>query len=411
MLSDLYTEKQLEVLKTSINERPRIIACSGAKRAGKTFVLIQAFVLHMREFANKGVKFIIGGASIATIQRNVLDDLEKLLNIEIKLDKKSSFEVWGNTVYCFGGANSDSWKSARGFTSAGAFLNEGTALHDSFVKEVISRCSYEGARIFIDTNPENPLHPVKTDYIDKNNTYLSSGKLNVKAFHFTLYDNNFLPKEYIESIEMITPSGMYFDRDIKGLWVTAEGIVYKDFNIEKHVIKKLPENTEFIRYIGGVDWGHEHYGSIVVLGVTEDNTYYLLEEIAEQHKFVNEFWIPEMLRLQEMYRNIIFYADHARPDYIDLSLQSNVCIDKANKSVQEGIGLVGSLLKRDKIFFLEDKFKKGKEEMMLYSWQTVTLNGDDKVIKLNDDVLDGIRYAIYTDSKEYNNTDIFLANY
>ena len=25
--------------------------------------------------------------------------------------------------------------------------------------------------------------------------------------------------------------------------------------------------------------------------------------------------------------------------------------------------------------------------MMLYSWQTVTLNGDDKVIKLNDDVL------------------------
>ena len=183
MLSDLYTEKQLEVLKCTINERPRIIACSGAKRAGKTFVLIQAFVLHMREFANKGVKFIIGGASIATIQRNVLGDLEKLLNIEIKLDKKSSFEVWGNTVYCFGGANSDSWKSARGFTSAGAFLNEGTALHDSFVKEVISRCSYEGARIFIDTNPENPLHPVKTDYIDKNNTYLSSGKLNVKAFH------------------------------------------------------------------------------------------------------------------------------------------------------------------------------------------------------------------------------------
>ena len=118
---------------------------------------------------------------------------------------------------------------------------------------------------------------------------MSSGKLNVKAFHFTLYDNNFLAKEYIESIEMITPSGMYFDRDIKGLWVTAEGIVYKDFNIDKHVIKKLPENTEFIRYIGGVDWGHEHYGSIVVLGVTEDNTYYLLEEIAEQHKFVNEF--------------------------------------------------------------------------------------------------------------------------
>ena len=48
--------------------------------------------------------------------------------------------------------------------------------------------------------------------------------------------------------------------------------------------------------------------------------------------------------------------------------------------------------------------------MMLYSWQTVTLNGEDKVIKLNDDVLDGIRYAIYTDSKEYNNDDNNLLN-
>lgn len=42
---------------------------------------------------------------------------------------------------------------ARGFTSAGAF-KRGTALHNMFIKEVFSRCSYKGARILIDTNPE-----------------------------------------------------------------------------------------------------------------------------------------------------------------------------------------------------------------------------------------------------------------
>ena len=170
-------------------------------------------------------------------------------------------------------------------------------------------------------------------------------------------------------------------------------------------------NIEFIRYIGGVDWGHEHYGSIVILGVTKDENYYLLEEIAEQQEFVNEFWTPKMLELQEKYPNVIYYADHARQDHIDYSLEQGVCIVNANKSVQEGIELVGSLLKQDKLFFLEDKFIKGKQEMFLYSWKTTTLSGKGEVIKTNDDVLDSIRYAIYTDFKNYNDNDIFLANY
>ncbi|OMP66147.1 hypothetical protein BTO28_14180 [Domibacillus epiphyticus] len=44
-----------------------------------------------------------------------------------------------------------------GLHTAGAFLNEGTALHDMFVKEVISRCTYIGGW----TNPENPSNPFK----------------------------------------------------------------------------------------------------------------------------------------------------------------------------------------------------------------------------------------------------------
>ena len=87
------------------------------------------------------------------------------------------------------------------FTSYGAFLNEATTLHDTFIKECISRCSGEGARIYMDTNPENPMHTVKTDYIDKSGQRLDNGQLNIQAFHFTLYDNTFLNKEYVKSIE------------------------------------------------------------------------------------------------------------------------------------------------------------------------------------------------------------------
>lgn len=392
----LFTEKQIELLSCSIHDKPKILVASGAKRAGKTYIMDIAFLKHMRAYKDKGVSFILGGATSATIRRNILNDLEDMLGMDIKLNKEQGFELWGNMIYCFGGSNADSWKAVRGFTAAGAFLNEGTALHDTFVKEVISRCSYEGARIFIDTNPENPMHSVKTDYIDKSGQLLSDGRLNIKAFDFTLYDNTFLPKDYVDSIEKATPSGMFYDRDIMGLWVAAEGIVYRDFDYKIHLVDNIATDETVIKYVGGVDFGYEHFGSIVVIALTDKGNYYLVEEIAEQHRYI-EWWKEKALELQRKYFGIKFYCDTARPEYIDYLLKSDgenrrVEALKANKSVLEGIQNVGSLLKQHKLFFIRDKFKKGLQEMYLYTWSDKV--DDEKVKKENDDVLDALRYAV-----------------
>ncbi len=263
---DNYTEKQIEVLESFAIDNPKILICSGAKRAGKTFILIKIFLAHVSLFKNQGLSFIIGGTTQASIRRNILNDLEAILGREIKFKDDGHFPLYGNKIYCFHGANADSYKAMRGFTSAGALLNEATTLHDTFVKEAISRCSYEGARIFMDTNPENPTHTVKVDYIDKDGQLLSNGQLNIKAFNFTLYDNTFLNKEYIESIEASTPSGMFFQRDVMGTWVASEGVVYQDFDKDKHYIKEVDiKDIQFKKYFCGVDFGWEHYGSIVVI--------------------------------------------------------------------------------------------------------------------------------------------------
>ena len=42
-----YTEKQIEVLECFIYDNPKILICSGAKRAGKTWILIYAFIAHI----------------------------------------------------------------------------------------------------------------------------------------------------------------------------------------------------------------------------------------------------------------------------------------------------------------------------------------------------------------------------
>ena len=386
------TSKQKEVVDCIKYENPKILICSGAKRAGKTWILIYAFIGHVAKYENKGYSFILGGTNQASIRRNVLNDLEDILGQEIKLSKDNHFKLFGNKVYVFDGANADSYKKMRGFTSYGAFLNEATTLHDSFIKEAISRCSGEGSRVYMDTNPENPTHSVKVDYVDKDGQRLKNGQLNIKAFNFTLYDNTFLNKEYVESIEASTPSGMFFDRDILGIWVASEGVVYQDFNKDIHYIKEA--NTEFKKVFCGVDFGWEHYGSIVVVGLGLDNRYYLIKEYAYKHKDI-EYWIGIAKEIIKEYGNINFYCDYARPDYVHKLQINGIRAINAKKDVLEGISTVATLFKTNKLLVLEDNVNIFKTEIYNYVWA----KGKDEPIKSSDDVLDSLRYAIYSDMK------------
>ncbi|WP_420022470.1 PBSX family phage terminase large subunit [Bacillus velezensis] len=390
-------KKQKEVWDSFIKEQPKILICSGAKRAGKTFVLLLTFLAHVSKYQNMGLSFIIGGATQAAIKRNVLNDMELILGKELRLDKSNAVEIFGNRVYCFDGANADSWKKARGFTSAGAFLNEATALHDSFVKEVISRCSYKGAVVMMDTNPENPMHTVKTDYIDKDGQMLKSGRLNIRSFHFSLFDNNFLDPEYVESIVASTPSGMFTDRDIHGYWVAPEGVIYKDFNKDIHYISlEELENrrVNFKKYFAGVDWGYEHPGSIVVIGQDDQGYFYLLEEHAERHEEI-DYWVKVAKGVKERYGNINFYCDSARPEHVQRFRREKLRALNADKAIVSGIEEVARLLKRNELFIVKDKVELFKKEIFMYVWNPKT--GDPA--KEWDDVLDALRYALYSHNK------------
>lgn len=389
-LKKIYNPKQILALKSDA----RILVLHGAKRAGKTYILILCFLLLVKKLRDKKVKFIIGGASLATIQSNVLDDMSVILGYDIKLNKHNNFELFGNTILVRPGMTSDSWKTVRGFTAYGALLNEGTALHDKYIKEVISRCSGEGARILIDTNPENPSHTVKTDYVDKSGQILDNGKLNIEAIHFSLDDNIFLDKEYIESIKLATPSGMFYDRDILGLWVNAQGVIYRDFNERINVVDEIPQNENIIEYIGGIDWGFEHFGSIVVTAYTDKGNYYVLEEITKQHRYVEEYWIPKLTELSEKYKGIIFFCDSARPEYYNQCIDNNLEVFNADKTVVAGIETVSSLFKLNKLRLIRSGLDRMLFEISNYVWADKV--GKEEPTKINDDSLDALRYAIYT---------------
>lgn len=399
-LNKLYTPKQIEVLKYAKYNDFFIMTLHGAKRAGKTVANNDLFlkeVLRVKKLAAKEKidtpQYILAGNSLGNLQRNVLIELTNKYGVEFKLDKYNRFMLFGVQICCFGHGTIADLRRIRGMTAFGAYINEGSTAVNEVFKEILNRCSGEGSRVMVDTNPDNPLHWLKKDYIDK-----ADGKTIVE-FQFRLDDNTFLTERYMNNIKKATPSGVFYDRDINGLWVSAEGVVYKDFNLDKHLVDSIPESEVIEKYIGGIDYGFEHFGSVVVLAKTQSGKYYLVEEIAEQHKYI-DFWIDKCRELQEKYPYIIFYADHARSEYIQQMQEEGLNVFKANKSVVEGINTVGSLLKKDELLFLRDKFLKGAEEMFLYIWAEAKSNGKEEVIKKNDDVLDSLRYAIFSEKQD-----------
>lgn len=393
-LDELYHQKQQEVLDFTMNNDYFMLINSGAKRTGKTILDNDLFLYELRrvrQIANKLniplPQYILAGADLGALQRNVLNELTNKYEIEFKLDKHNRFILFGVQVCCFGHSKINDLGRIRGMTSFGAYINEGSMANREVFDEIKSRCSGEGARVLVDTNPDNPEHWLKKDYIDK-----SDGKT-IATFNYKLDDNTFLSERYRDNIKASTPSGMFYDRNINGIWCTAEGAIYKDFNKDVHFITQASlDKVQFKKYIAGVDWGWEHYGSIVVVGKSIDNKYYVIEEHAKQHTDI-DLWVRIAKDIKKRYGNITFYCDSARQEFIEKFLVTGIKALNANKSVMEGISTVATLIKNNE-FFVIDKVVRFRQEIYNYVWAK---SGKDEPIKLYDDVLDSIRYAIYSD--------------
>lgn len=390
-LTKLYTKRQLDVLNYIWNHDWFICGLHGAKRAGKTVVNNDTFVTELsrvRKIADRlGVDepiYILAGTSSTSIQNNVLQELYNKYGFEPKYDKHGSFVFCGVKVVQVYTGSKSGLKRARGFTAFGAYVNEASLANEVVFKEIISRCSGEGARVVWDSNPDNPNHWLNRDYIGKND-----GK--IIDFSFKLDDNTFLSKRYIDSIKAATPKGKFYDRDILGKWTVAEGAIYADYDSEIHVVDELPDMR---RYFAGIDWGYTHYGSIVIVGEGVDNNYYLVDGVASQFKEI-DWWVEQARKLTDIYGNIPFYADSARPEHVARFDNEGFDISNANKSVIAGIELIAKLFKEQRLYVKRGFVPRFFDEIFQYRWKEGSTK--DEPLKEFDDVLDSVRYALYSD--------------
>lgn len=391
-LSKAYTPKQLEILRACRNTDWFLLINHGAKRSGKTQLDNDIFLqelIRVRKTADKlGIdtpQYILAGYSMGNIQDNILTELSNKYGFQFKFDKFNNFTLFGVKVVQTSHGNISGLGRIRGMTAFGAYINEASLANQEVFDEIKARCSGPGARIIADTNPDHPEHWLLKDYI-------KSTAAGIMNFHFCLDDNTFLDERYIKNIKESTPKGMFYDRGINGAWVSGEGVVYPDFDQNVHVITPLQaKQIIFDRVFCGVDWGWEHWGAIVVVGV-KGSSYYIVEEHAAQHKYIKD-WITVAKDIIRRYGDVPFYCDPARPEHIAAFQNAGINAYMGNNRVLSGIEAVATLMTNKQFFIVYSQCPRFREEIYKYIWKKNT----GEPLKENDDVLCAIRYGIYSD--------------
>ncbi len=215
-----------------------------------------------------------------------------------------------------------------------------------------------------------------------------------KYFHFTTYDNPHMDQGEINKKKAEITEDR-FAQEYLGEFRKREGLVYKDFSREHHIIKELPEYFECLYKLGGVDWGHTHPAAVITIKKDYNGTYFITDEFYEpghtEEEIVDRVVIGGFNKV---------YPDPENASGIEALKKRRVNVRTVNKgagSVVSGISKVQELIKQNRLFVLSNCVNVIRE-FESYSYPEDKNNViNERPLKENDDAMDAIRYVLMTD--------------
>lgn len=282
----MISNKQKKILAFPYSRYDALI-CDGAVRSGKTSIMMWAFVRWAMENFS-GQRFGVCGRTVDSCTKNIIVPFmamslakERYIIRWRRGDKVMEVRRGAVTNYfeVFGGKDEASYTLIQGRTLAGVLLDEVVLMPRSFVEQALARCSVDGAKLWFSCNPGSPHHWFYQEWIKRHR------ERNALYLHFEMRDNPGLSEKTLERYENMY-AGIFYDRYVRGMWVAAEGIVYKDFanDTEKYLIGDpldwAEENdTKFSVISIGVDFGGTKSATkFQATGITKDYRVVALEE-------------------------------------------------------------------------------------------------------------------------------------
>ncbi len=209
-----------------------------------------------------------------------------------------------------------------------------------------------------------------------------------KSFHFTSYDNTHLPVDELNKAKRELPDDQ-FAQEYMADFRKTQGLVYKDFNREKHVYTDADFNS--VDRLVSIDWGYTNPSAIYLIHKDTDANYWITTEYYKTGKTTSE-----LIEYAGGLRGNKYYPDPAEPDRIEEMRRAGLNVREVSKEIEAGISCVQELLKTDRLHIHSSCVNLINEfETYRYPDKKPDQNEKELPVKEHDHALDSIRYALY----------------
>ena len=392
-----FSEKALDFLD---NSDAFVNICHGSVRSSKT---ITTNIRWLDFIANSPHdKFLMTGKTRDTLERNVIEDLIKMIHGKIPYDYNKYdgyLDIGDKRIYLVGFKDEGATSKIQGMTVGGWYSDETATAPESAIKMAMSRCSLDGAKMFWTMNPDSPYHYIYKEYIT--NSKLKEDGV-VKVWHFTLEDNLNLSPEYVDQLKKLyAGSQLQYKRYILGLWVIAEGAIYDMFLESENTFQA--DQLEFANQCHEVniccDYGVSTVTTFGVMGIMKNehngNNYSLIEETyydKEQTGVAqsDSDRVNDLVALQDKYHlnnnNTIFLPHDAASLKAECEKDHRIIMNVQTyaPNTYEDIKTIQNLI-ANRQFKIHTSCKNSINQAQSYAWdKRAQQRGEDKPLKIDD---------------------------
>jgi PBSX family phage terminase large subunit len=376
----------------------------GATRSGKTFVDYFMIPRRIIERRGEGGLTVILGNTRETIRRNIIIPMQEIYGAKRvgNIRSDNSCYMFGERVFCLGADNVNHVDRIRGSSIKYCYGDEVATWHpevfDMLKSRLDRKCScFDGA-----LNPQSPNHWLKE--------FLESDA-DIYEQHYTIFDNPFLPPDFVTNLCKEYEGTVYYQRYILGEWALAEGLIYPMY--EEALTESVPawEEDERRVYCLSLDYGTmnafaallwELHGGVwyAARGYYYSGRETGLQKTDEEYAQALDALLTDV---HEYYQKSAgLYGQQKLETIIDPSAASFIAllnrrgkykVRKADNDVLDGIRETATAMRAGNIK-ISDRIREWKDEAGGYVWDD---SGDvEHPVKVNDHYMDATRYFVKT---------------
>jgi phage terminase large subunit len=353
----------------------RFIVNEGGSRSSKTYSLCQLVIVYCLQNKGKVVSIIrkTFPALRATVLRDFTEILKDLGIYSLEAHNKSE-QIYtfpnGSMVEFF---SVDDEQKIRGRKRDIAWCNEANELYFDDFTQLNMRTEH---KLIFDYNPS-----------DNSSWLYELPAEDTVMIRSTYKDNPFLPQSIRNQIEDLKRT----DEALYQIYALGQKAVSKS-NIYSNWTFMTHRPARFTSYVYGLDFGYNHPTALMRVYWHERDIF--IEPVIYESYLTTTMLIEKMRQLN-IEKEVTILADYARPEIIAEMVNSGYDVINANKVVKKGIDYV----KTFGVYCMDNK--EIKREYDNYKWKKIGDHITDEPVKLFDDAMDAVRYAVTYIKDEY----------